>query len=76
MSGEMLRHKFCPLSGNSGQNRNSERPPLGGLSFWPLAHVRYWHLADNLTEFLTVTGPKIDQVKDHQESVVEAQLAH
>ena len=26
-------------------------------------------------EFLTVTGPKIDQVKDHQESVVEAQLA-
>ena len=26
-------------------------------------------------EFLTVTGPKIDQVKDHQESVVEAQVA-
>jgi hypothetical protein len=26
-------------------------------------------------EFLTVTGPKIDQVKNHQETVVEAQLA-
>jgi hypothetical protein len=26
-------------------------------------------------EFLTVTGPKIDQVKSHQETVVEAQLA-
>lgn len=26
-------------------------------------------------EFLTVTGPKIDQVKTHQEAVVEAQLA-
>ncbi len=25
-------------------------------------------------EFLTVTGPKIEQVKDHQETVVEAQL--
>jgi hypothetical protein len=26
-------------------------------------------------EFLTVTGPKIDQVKNHQETVVEAGLA-
>ena len=26
-------------------------------------------------EFLTVTGPKIDQVRNHEETVVEAQLA-
>jgi hypothetical protein len=26
-------------------------------------------------EFPMVTGPKIDQIKDHQESVVEAQSA-